>query len=142
MKNKKSVLRGLIYSSLAIALLLSPFIGFAVKERIASKAVLTEFGKAVEARDYGKAYKLTDPDFQSVTSFDQFVNQHRELQSNYGILQKLEQSTGGVEYEGFSGFWQAKILANLQYERRQITLLYTLRKQGGRWMVRGYQRTE
>jgi hypothetical protein len=64
-----------------------PVLFMAVKEKRAADQSLQEYGAALRARDFRRAYEFTDKDFQSVTAFEAFEKQHRGLEAEFGPLQ-------------------------------------------------------
>jgi hypothetical protein len=126
-----------ILASLAALFLLSvvttaPFLFWQLHEASSS---LHSFGDALAAKDYQKAYELTDPGFQEFSSFEAFLNAHEGLTTRFGNLKSLSWSTLNVKKQ--ESYWYATADVDLQFERVMVPFTFVLKK-SNQWRVYSY----
>jgi hypothetical protein len=130
-------LRKRIVLSVAVLILLptvivAPYIFWQLHEASDS---LHLFGDALIAKDYQKAYKLTDPGLQEFSSFDAFLKAHEGLNGRFGDLTRLSWATLSVKKDG--DYWYATADVELQFERAMVPFTFVLKK-SNQWRVYSY----
>jgi hypothetical protein len=129
--------RKIILVSLAALIFLpvvtiTPFLFWQLHEASDS---LHSFGDALTAKDYQRAYKLTDPGLQEFSSFEAFVSAHDGLTSRFGNLKSLSWSTLSVNKQ--ESYWYATADVHLQFERAMVPFTFVLKK-SNEWHVYSY----
>jgi hypothetical protein len=96
---------------------------------------LHTFGDAMIAKDYQRAYKLTDPAFQGFSSYEALLKAHEGLTSRFGNLRSLSWATLNVKKQ--EDYWYATADVQLQFERAMVPFTFVLKK-NERWRVYSY----
>ena len=96
---------------------------------------LHSFGDALIAKDYQRAYKLTEPTLQSFSSFEAFLKAHEGLTGRFGNLKSLSWATLNVKKQ--EDDWYATADVQLQFERAMVPFTFVLKK-SNQWRVYSY----
>lgn len=96
---------------------------------------LHSYGDALIAKDYQRAYGLTDRTFQSFSSFEVFLKAHEGLTGRFGNLRSLSWATLNVKKH--EDYWYATADVQLQFERAMVPFTFVLKK-SDQWRVYSY----
>lgn len=119
-----------------IVLILTPLFSWVFMQAHEANKAFAEFGDALVAKDYDRAYKLTSPEFQAAMSESAFSNQQTALCSNLGELQKV--TRGAFDTSEHEDGWSSDISARFVFAHSERQFDFKMKKQGAEWKVFGY----
>ena len=129
---RKKVVVSLVVILLVLAVTVTPYLAWQLHE--ASDSLRT-FGDALIAKDYQRAYKLTDPAFQGFSSYEALLKAHQGLTGRFGNLRSLSWATLNVKKQ--EDAWYGTADVQLQFERAMVPFTFVLKK-SDHWRVYSY----
>jgi hypothetical protein len=134
-KKRKWLIVALICVSIAFIAILALLIGasWVTRQTEDARAVLQDYGDALVAGEYDKAYALRDSDLQRVLGEPEFQKSQELASSRFGKLVKVDLETG--QKVGDRNGMTVTINTRLIYEHAENRFAATMKKEGTRWSV-------
>jgi hypothetical protein len=107
------------------------------RQKKAASQALESYTQSLVKQDYRGAYNLTDDAFKASLTYDDFVALQKALTTEFGSLRSVKQ--GQTEVEVKEKVWSGLIHVRFQYAQNEITMLVSLRRDGGEWKIFGYK---
>jgi|SRR5271156_970007 hypothetical protein len=101
--------------------------------------VFSDFGTALQSRQFDQAYLLCDSDFRRAMPYDKFVAVQQSLEADHGALKFAKQVGYKVDGKGDPIHWKAVIDADLGYEKKTLRFEFMFHEEDGKWVLYGYQ---
>jgi len=97
------------------------------------------YGTALVGQRYADAYRFGGHEFADALSYDQFVQQQRELEQHFGRLKSVQSVGYHISGKGNPYLWSAVIAADFVFEKRTVRFDVALQKENGQWVLYGYK---
>lgn len=130
------VLGGIWIATMAV---LSPQFVAAHRETRAVLQAFDQYSSALATQQFDEAYQHCGADFRNAMPFDQFVIFQKSLESQLGQLKSAKRTAYKVHGNGTPISWRAVIDADMLYEKKPLRFEFVFHKEGGRWVIYGYQ---
>jgi hypothetical protein len=105
-----------------------------------ARMTLHEYGDALIAKEYSKAYSLRDSELQKALNESEFEKSHELAASQFGKLKEVILERG--EKVGDQNGMTVTINSRLIYENTEHHFAVMMKKEGDRWFVHNYRYIE
>jgi hypothetical protein len=109
----------------------------AFTEMHAASSAFERYGQALVAKDYERAYSLTNTEFQTAMTRQEFIDQQKSLSARYGDLNKVVSTN--VETKENTDGWSSTIESKFIYAKDESDFTFAMKKDRGNWLVYGYK---
>lgn len=117
----------------------APEIIRAWRQKKAVERTFAEYSAALVNKQFDNAYRYCGKDFRQVASFPDFVGHQQDLQSKFGNLKSVKARGIVVTVKASPPSQTAVIKADLEYEVKELRVVYEFHYEDGRWALYGYK---
>jgi len=140
MKKRTKIILGILVGVWVFAMAMTaPEMSEALHQRKFVEQTFNTYSKALVDNKLEQAYGYCGTEFQRATPFSDFVAIQQTLQTRFGTLKAIRQTSMVVKVQRSPHLEIASVQASLEYQRETLKILYELHFENGRWAIFGFK---
>lgn len=139
MTRSTKVRAGFGIAAVCLFVLLGPLFYQTVRNKRSFDVAFRLYTEAIQRADYPAAFEFCSQSFRAATSYDEFVRGHRALVASYDSLKRISPGSTTVEGSGSPMAWIGSTVADVEFERASVRLVYELHMEKDGWKVFSYR---